>query len=89
MSRSAQNYSTCDFPHFTERDWRLTLPGRTKGIAMYANSQQAIPLQIIFGAGYVPEKHRDDAHRDLPCSEQSDSAFAEFVESLKSLCQGE
>ncbi len=54
---------------------------------MYATSQHAIPLQTIFGTGYVPEDHTDDVRRNLPRSGESD--IAEFVERLKALCFGE
>lgn len=54
---------------------------------MYATSQHAIPLQTIFGAGYLPENHTDDARGNLPRNEQAD--VAEFVERLKALCFGE
>jgi len=47
---------------------------------MYATTQRAIPLQTIFGTGYVPEDHTDDVRRNLPRSEESD--VAEFVERL-------
>jgi len=53
---------------------------------MYAMTQRAIPLQTIFGTGYVPEDHTDDVRRNLPRSEESD--VAEFVERLKALCWG-
>jgi hypothetical protein len=53
---------------------------------MYTTTQHVIPLQTIFGAGYVPELHRDDAGRNLPRSDESD--VAEFIERLKALCWG-
>jgi hypothetical protein len=54
---------------------------------MYATTQHAIPLQTIFGTGYLPEDHSDDARRNLPRNEQAD--IVEFVERLKVLCFGE
>ena len=48
---------------------------------MYATTQHAIPLQTIFGAGYVPEDHTDDARRNLPPKEKLD--FSAVLKSLR------
>ncbi len=53
---------------------------------MYTTTQQVVPLQTIFGAGYIPDQHSE--HRNLPADDM-DAGFAEFVKSLSSLLWGE
>jgi hypothetical protein len=42
-------------------------------------------VQTIFGNGYLPEQHADDAHRYLPAFEHPDSDVGLFDELLKTL----
>jgi len=52
---------------------------------MHANSQHFVPVQSIFGAGYVPDQHSE--HRNLPPDDEP--KFADFMKSLGSLIWGE
>jgi hypothetical protein len=51
---------------------------------MYATTQHVVPVQTIFGAGYVPDQHSEQ--RNLP---SDDASFTEFVKSLGSLIWGD
>jgi hypothetical protein len=42
---------------------------------MRPDTQSSHPLQTIFGGGYVPEQHGDEAHRYLPLSENCEFAM--------------
>ena len=53
---------------------------------MYTTAQSIHPVQTIFGAGFIPEQHSDDAGRNLPRSDESD--VADFIERLRALCWG-
>ena len=52
---------------------------------MHINTQHFIPVQSIFGAGYVPDQHSEQ--RNLPADDES--GFADFMKSLSSLIWGE
>jgi hypothetical protein len=47
-------------------------------------SQNFTPLQTIFGSGYVPEQHGDEAPRYLPAAEKCEHVL-NFDELLKAL----
>jgi hypothetical protein len=51
---------------------------------MYASTQHIVPVQSIFGAGYVPDRHSDQ--RNLPAD---DASFTAFVMSLGARLWGE
>ena len=54
---------------------------------MYATAQSIHPVQSIFGAGFVPEPHGDEARCNMSRSEEP--AVAEILKRLKALCFGE
>jgi hypothetical protein len=53
---------------------------------MYFTTPDSNPLQSIFGAGYVPEHHADESHRNLPPagSRETDLDFGEILKALRS-----
>jgi hypothetical protein len=53
---------------------------------MYITNQNFIPLQTIFGAGYVAEQHSDCGH--LPTDDR-EARFTDFVKLLGALIWGE
>lgn len=49
---------------------------------MFTTTQSAYPVQSIFGAGFIPESHSDEARCNLSAD---DMKFTDFVKSLGSL----
>jgi len=53
---------------------------------MYATTQHVIPVQTIFGPGYVAEQHSDCSN--LP-NDGTEAGYADFVKALTSLLWGD
>jgi hypothetical protein len=56
---------------------------------MCLSIQNPSPLPTIFGGGYGPEEHSDEARRNLPPAEREALDFSEFLRRLKSLCRSD
>jgi hypothetical protein len=52
---------------------------------MYATTQHVVPVQTVFGAGYVAEQHTDCSN--LP--NDREARYTEFVKALTSLVWGD
>jgi hypothetical protein len=48
---------------------------------MYPSTQSFHSVQTIFGTGYIPEDHTDDARRNLPSKERLD--FSAVLKALR------
>ncbi len=51
---------------------------------MYITTQTVLPVNIIFGAGFVQEHHADEEQPSLLAPERREPHFAAVLESLRS-----